>query len=94
MTTQTTVKPALTDRVRAGNEKFNEQWARAREAAGDPERWGRLMEQLAAAWPKLHAMCQQLMLGEGYRSCLYPGGEHRCDEKDGVCFVCPKGVKQ
>lgn len=90
--TTATIAPApavgLVDRVRAGNDKFNEQLRRAMDAAGDPVRWGRLTDQMAAAWPRLDALCRQLV-ASGYTGCLYPDGEHKCMDPGWFCWVCP-----
>lgn len=90
MPTATSVPPSTLDRVRLGNEKFNEQWKRAKDTAEDPSRWGRNMDQMAAAFPRLDWLCHQL-IAEGYTGCLYPAGEHQCTDSDWICWVCPKG---
>jgi len=86
----TSAQPALLARVRAGNDRFNERWQKARAAAGDLARWTRITDEISSAWPKLNILCRQLM-AEGYQGCLYPEGEHWCMDPEWLCYVCPKG---
>jgi hypothetical protein len=89
MPTATITTPTVLERVRTGNDKFNQQWRRARDAAADLSKWARLMDQLTEAYPRLDWLCRQMM-AEGYTSCLYPNGEHRCGDRDWICWVCPR----
>lgn len=93
MTTTTLGPPALLTRVRSGNDKFNEQWSRAKAAAGDPAKWTRITDEIRVSWPRLDILCRQLM-AEGYHGCLYPDNPECVFlqlNNEHVCFVCPRG---
>lgn len=90
MTTAVAEKVELIDRVRNGNALLFHEWERAGRCLDEDQRV-EIMDRIDRAWPRLDALCQQLIL-EGYDMCLYAKPLCKTGSIDNwFCYVCPAG---